>query len=440
MLLRLNTSNSVIRPNTWTSIGTWLTYLYCLHFWPYFDLAEGHFSSGAAKALFKTVSWTLLRIQHAVRSVCHISHVLITCARQAVSEHFTEVFPGLQTQLRRFRHGRFSSCGVEPQMPSACLKWIWAGVLMAWTVAGEEDQSKSFNAQPKISLTVNILASGCKKSEGHGDLPGLAQWVKRKVMEDFWPDSICPPGDSISLNFLQSAYTQVLRECWSRLVWRVLETSFWKFGFLKYDVFVKQFKLYDQNFGAVLGTHNTHTREEKLESQILSIHLSFSRAGKTGEPGATCSSLYYTSLHDSASGMTLFRVVCRGGWSSLLYCSLPPGVAELLSLASTNITASPPAADPRPPQLSPRPVSHHLAKTAKYCRRNSGCWYLVFTQTPLLQIASLAKCLNELIPKAFMDLMETIAATLAIFEMQIRQYLHTLPSGQSKDCSFFFRV
>lgn len=40
---------------------------------------------------------------------------------------------------------------------------------MAWTVAGEEDQSKGFNMHPKISLTVNILASGCKKSEGRGD-------------------------------------------------------------------------------------------------------------------------------------------------------------------------------------------------------------------------------------------------------------------------------
>lgn len=56
---------------------------------------------------------------------------------------------------------------------------------MAWTVAGEEDQSKGFNMQPKISLTVNILASGCKKSEGRGDLPGLAPWGKRKVMEEF---------------------------------------------------------------------------------------------------------------------------------------------------------------------------------------------------------------------------------------------------------------
>lgn len=36
-----------------------------------------------------------------------------------------------------------------------------------------------------------------------------------------------------------------------------------------------------------------------------------------------------------------------------------------------------------------------------------------------------------------MDLIETIAVMSAIFEMQVREYLHTQPSGQSRDCTFF---
>lgn len=195
-----------------------------------------------------------------------------------------------------------------------------------------------------------------------------------------------------AFHFLQSAYTQVLRECLSRFVWTVLEISFWKFRFLKHDVLWNSLSIMIRILEHFLVRMILTYMQKNYR---VSIHLFFSRAGKTGEPEATCSSLYYTLLHTivwnqkDPNALTWkpqiawyckwhdIRVACWGGCRSLLYCSLPPGVAELLSLASTNITASPPAADPRPPQPSPRPVSHHLTKTAKYCRRNSGCWYLL---------------------------------------------------------------
>lgn len=56
---------------------------------------------------------------------------------------------------------------------------------------------------------------------------------------------------------------------------------------------------------------SSHTCRKTIESQILSIHLSFNRAGKTGEPEATCSSLYYT-------------------------CSLKPKRSKCLNLKMTN--------------------------------------------------------------------------------------------------------
>lgn len=102
VLLRLNTSNSVIRPNTW----------------PYFDLAEGHLSSGGAEASLETASWTVLRIRKEatasmLRSVCHISRALITCARQTVSENSAEVFPRAADTVKKIstRQIFFLWCG-----------------------------------------------------------------------------------------------------------------------------------------------------------------------------------------------------------------------------------------------------------------------------------------------------------------------------------------
>lgn len=69
-------------------------------------------------------------------------------------------------------------------------------------VACEEHQRLQRAAENTVSpLAVSSLASGHKKSEGNEDRLGLPQWGNRKVMEDIWPNSVCPPEGSISFHF-----------------------------------------------------------------------------------------------------------------------------------------------------------------------------------------------------------------------------------------------
>lgn len=149
-MLRLNTFSSVIRPTMWPSTGTWFALLF-IFFNLTLTLLQGT-SEVEEQVLYlnpflEHCCQSVKKLQPAGRKecVCHISPILITCAHQALSESLTKVFPRLQTQLRRFRHGTFSSCHAEPQMPSACLKWFWTRVLTARTVACEKHQSNDFS-------------------------------------------------------------------------------------------------------------------------------------------------------------------------------------------------------------------------------------------------------------------------------------------------------